>query len=196
LQPEQWHRVESLYHCAADMDQADRAAFLAHSCAGDESLRREVESLLAHDAAADNFIESPALEVAGRQFAHDLTQPGDYVSFDTETRSIGPYFLVEQIGKGGMGEVWLARQNYPIRRSVALKLIRAGIDTREIVTRFESERQALALMDHPAVAKVFDGGSTLSGRPFFVMEYVPGVPITEWCDEHKLSVRERLELFI
>ncbi len=109
---------------------------------------------------------------------------------------IGPYHLLERIGEGGMGEVWLAEQKYPVRRRVALKLIKAGMDTREVVARFESERQALALMDHPAIAKVFDAGSTPQGRPYFAMEYVAGIPITSYCDKHTLSTRERLELFV
>ena len=109
---------------------------------------------------------------------------------------IGPYRLLELIGQGGMGEVWLAEQTHPLRRRVALKLIKVGMDTRDVVARFESERQALALMDHPAIAKIFDAGSTPDGRPFFVMEYVPGMSITAYCDKHKLTTRQRLDLFI
>jgi serine/threonine protein kinase/Tfp pilus assembly protein PilF len=110
--------------------------------------------------------------------------------------SIGRYHLLQKIGEGGMGEVWLAEQKQPVRRRVALKVIKAGMDTREVVARFESERQALALMDHPAIAKVYDAGSTPLRRPYFVMEYVAGLPVTEYCDTHKLTTRERLELFI
>jgi eukaryotic-like serine/threonine-protein kinase len=109
---------------------------------------------------------------------------------------IGRYHLLRKIGEGGMGEVWLAEQKEPVRRRVALKLIKAGMDTREVVARFESERQALALMDHPAIAKVLDAGSTPQGAPYFVMEYVAGVPITSYCDNHRLNTRERLELFM
>src|SRR4051812_20299036 len=109
---------------------------------------------------------------------------------------IGPYRLLRCVGHGGMGEVWLADQQHPVRRSVALKLIKVGMNTREIVARFESERQALALMDHPAIAKVFDAGATGEGLPYFVMEYVAGVPITQYCDDHRLSIRERLQLFV
>src|ERR1035438_6001110 len=109
---------------------------------------------------------------------------------------IGSYRLLQLIGQGGMGEVWLAEQKQPVRRRVAIKLIKAGMDTREVVARFESERQALALMDHPAIAKVFDAGSTPQGRPYFVMEYVTGMPITDYCDKHKLTMRQRLELFM
>ena len=109
---------------------------------------------------------------------------------------IGPYQLLELIGEGGMGQVWLAEQKQPVRRRVAIKLIKAGMDTREVVARFASERQALALMDHPAIAKVFDAGSTADGRPYFVMEYVAGIPITTYCDRHRLTVRQRMELFV
>jgi non-specific serine/threonine protein kinase/serine/threonine-protein kinase len=133
-------------------------------------------------------------------------QDSDETSFDA-TRSqvpgrsvpgqvIGPYTLFELIGEGGMGEVWLAEQKKPVRRRVAIKLIKAGMDTQEVVARFESERQALALMDHPNIAKVFDAGSTPDGRPYFVMEYVAGLPITVYCDKHKLTTKQRLELFV
>jgi non-specific serine/threonine protein kinase/serine/threonine-protein kinase len=113
-----------------------------------------------------------------------------------EGAMIGSYRLLQLIGHGGMGEVWLAEQKHPVRRRVAIKLIKVGMDTREVVARFESERQALALMDHPAIAKVFDAGSTPLGRPYFVMEYVSGTAITEYCDKHQLTVNQRLELFI
>src|ERR1700692_1131874 len=109
---------------------------------------------------------------------------------------IGPYHLLQLIGEGGMGQVWLAEQKQPVRRRVAVKLIKVGMDTREVIARFESERQALALMDHPAIAKVFDAGSTAEGRPYFVMEYVAGMPITDYCDRHKLTTIQRLKLFI
>jgi len=133
--------------------------------------------------------------------------PGDDPTLLYSTRTIGPneavpgavvgaYHLLQQIGYGGMGEVWLAEQKQPVRRRVAVKLIKAGMDTREVIVRFESERQALAMMDHPAIAKVFDAGSTPQGRPYFVMEYVVGMPITLFCDKHKLTTRQRLELFV
>jgi eukaryotic-like serine/threonine-protein kinase len=115
---------------------------------------------------------------------------------ETSGIAIGHYRLLQKIGEGGMGEVWLAEQREPVRRRVALKLVKAGMDTREVIGRFESERQALALMEHPAIAKVYDAGSTPQGAPYFVMEYVAGVPITEYCDSHRLNITERLELFM
>src|SRR6202453_3222217 len=141
---------------------------------------------------------------AGRPSAGNTDSAPDQDAFETgslpeQTASssvIGPYRLLELIGEGGMGQVWLAEQKQPVRRRVAVKLIKAGMDTREVIARFESERQALALMDHPAIAKVFDGGSTPEGRPYFVMEFVAGLPITDYCDRHKLTMRQRLELFI
>src|ERR1700693_82151 len=109
---------------------------------------------------------------------------------------IGPYKLMEQIGEGGFGLVFVAEQQYPVRRKVALKVIKPGMDTRDVIARFEAERQALALMDHPNIARIFDAGTTGSGRPYFVMEFVPGVAITEFCDRNHLTPRERLELFV
>jgi eukaryotic-like serine/threonine-protein kinase len=131
---------------------------------------------------------------------HDLSvtsgiPPGD-VDLSSAGSLIGPYQLIQLIGAGGMGQVWLAEQKQPVLRRVAVKLIKAGMDTREVIARFDSERQALAVMDHPAIAKVFDAGSTPEGRPYFVMEYVAGPPITTYCDEHKLTIRQRLELFM
>ncbi|HKQ61938.1 MAG TPA: serine/threonine-protein kinase [Candidatus Polarisedimenticolaceae bacterium] len=126
----------------------------------------------------------------------ELSPPAAAPTPEDESQRIGPYRLLEKLGEGGMGEVWLAEQSEPVRRRVALKVIKRGMDTERVVARFEAERQALALMDHPAVAKVFDAGSTPRGRPYFAMEYVHGVPITEHCDRHRLTTRERLDLFV
>ena len=141
-----------------------------------------------HDHPSSDLPVSPEIET---QFV-----TGTVGSSAAAGTVIGSYHLLQPIGQGGMGEVWMADQKQPVRRRVALKLIKAGMDTREVVARFESERQALALMDHPAIAKVFDAGSTPQGRPYFVMEYVSGMPITAYCDKHKLSTRHRLELFL
>src|ERR1051326_201403 len=115
---------------------------------------------------------------------------------DPAPREIGPYHLVRMIGRGGMGEVWLAEQSKPVQRWVALKLIKGGMATSDFVARFDSERQALARMNHPAIARVFDGGSTPDGHPYFAMEYVDGVPVTTYCDRKRLTLRGRLDLFI
>ncbi len=176
--------AERLCDAALDLTPAERKAFLDRACNDDPELRQDVEALLAEDAEAGSFLEPPTLQ--------DLTID----SVSTPRTVIGPYQLLELIGEGGMGEVWVAEQKQPVRRRVAIKLIKAGMDTREVVARFQSERQALALMDHPAIAKVFDAGSTSEGRPYFVMEYVAGVPITSYCDKHRLTVRQRMELFI
>jgi len=175
--------AEQLFEAALDLDPADRAAFLDRECSANAELRQEVEALLAADADAGSFLEHPT------EALRDTRGAASEVI-------IGFYHLLKRIGEGGMGEVWLAEQTQPVRRRVAVKLIKAGMDTREVVGRFESERQALALMDHPAIAKVFDAGSTPEGRPYFVMEYVAGMPITAYCDKHKLTVRQRMELFI
>jgi serine/threonine protein kinase len=178
MDAERWRRIEDLYHLALEREE-QRPAFLEQACGGDESLRQEVESLLSNDGP-DEVLDRPA--------AHLLVE--------TTGTVVGHYRLLQRIGEGGMGEVWLAEQREPVRRRVALKLVKAGMNTREVMARFESERQALALMDHTGIAKVFDAGATPQGAPYFAMEYVAGVSITEYCDNHKLSTRERLELFM
>jgi eukaryotic-like serine/threonine-protein kinase len=180
-------QVEQLYHAAYE----DRGALAA----ADPELRREVESLLADDGT-----ELPVLTfgLAGEDIdAGDLWgEPGSAADARKPNTVIGRYRLLRKIGEGGMGEVWLAEQQEPVRRQIALKVIRAGSESREVVARFQSERQALAMMNHPAIARVFDAGSTPDGTPFLAMEYTPGIPITSYCDKNRLSVRQRLELFI
>src|SRR5262245_45988004 len=133
--------------------------------------------------------------------ARGLWLSGRWLSFASsvvpkQPTKVGPYKILEPLGEGGMGIVYLAEQERPIRRRVALKVIKIGMDTREVVARFEAERQALALMDHPGIAQVYDAGAQADGRPYFAMEYVAGIPITEYCDKHCLSTRERLALFV
>ncbi len=168
-------------------DPADRAAYLDRACAADLGLRRQVEELLAAHAA-DNPLDRPPADL-GRTGAYEppAERPG---------ASVGPYKLLQEIGEGGMGTVFMAEQTDPVRRKVALKIIKPGMDSRQVVARFEAERQALSMMDHPNIARVLDAGTTASGRPFFVMELVHGVPITEFCDANKLTPRQRLELFV
>ena len=192
---EHWRRIEKIFHRATELPFRDRADYIESECAGDDDLRSQVEQLLANDQPDGDVIEAAIADAVDQLPATQENEniPGQRNTIDP--RSIGAYRLLQKIGEGGLGEVWLVEQKRPVRRRVALKLIKAGMDTREVILRFESERQALALMDHPAIAKVFDGGSTPEGRPYFVMEYVPGIPITEYCDKHKLGIEKRLELF-
>ncbi len=170
-------RLGDLFQDALNEPSDRRREFVRAACPDDITLAEEVEALLAaHDDMASLQPIVPQIEI--------------------QHRRVGPYRLIQRLGEGGMGEVWLAEQTHPIRRRAALKLIRAGMATREVVARFESERQALAMMDHPAVARVFDAGSTEEGYPYFLMEYVPGVPISTHCDTHRLPVPDRLRLFI
>jgi eukaryotic-like serine/threonine-protein kinase len=191
---ERWQRVKELLHQAMQMAPERRARFLDDACAAEPGLRPEVESLLAADAnVPDDFLQAAPMASA-------LTGQSDR-NLDGSDLASGQIFalhfrLLNQLGEGGMGQVWLAEQTFPVRRQVALKLIKAGMYDAAVVQRFASERQSLAIMDHPAIAKVFDAGATPQGQPYFVMEYVPGLPITEYCDQKKLSIRERLQLFI
>jgi tetratricopeptide (TPR) repeat protein/serine/threonine protein kinase len=165
----------------------ERRAYLDEACRGNEALRRGVEALLEVHERAGSFLESVAPKSVATVEELVSERPGSV---------IGPYKLLEQIGEGGFGVVFMAEQTQPIRRKVALKVLKPGMDTRQVVARFEAERQALALMDHPNIAHVFDGGETASGRPYFVMELVKGIPITDFCDQNRLSVRERLDLLV
>jgi WD40 repeat protein/serine/threonine protein kinase/Flp pilus assembly protein TadD len=166
----------------------ERAAFLDQACGSDASLRSQIEALLAEHEQLGSYLEAP---VAAGQRTLDEAPAGE-----APGTVIGPYKLLEQIGEGGMGTVWMAQQTEPVKRLVAVKLIKAGMDSRSVIARFEAERQALALMDHLNIARVLDAGTTAAGRPYFVMDLVKGVPITRYCDEHRLTPRQRLELFI
>lgn len=157
------------------------------ACAEDAELRSYVHGLLEEHASAGQLATHAVQSVAARVAPAVAECPGTL---------IGPYKLLEQIGEGGMGVVYMAEQTEPVTRKVALKIIRLGMDTRQVVARFEAERQALAMMEHPHIARVLDAGSTESGRPFFVMELVRGVPIIEYCEKNKLGTRDRLQLFI
>ena len=180
-------RVEQIFGDAlAKADATSRNAYLDEACHDDPQLRARMEELLAAHSAAGSFLKLPG--------GDQITSP--YVPVSEGPRSkIGRYKLLEQIGEGGFGVVFMAEQEEPVRRLVALKIIKLGMDTRQVVARFEAERQALALMDHPSVAKVLDGGATETGRPYFVMELVKGVPITEYCDKNNLPISARLDLF-
>jgi serine/threonine protein kinase len=172
----------------------DRLRFLDAACAGDPALRARVDGLLRAGAAAGSFLEHPVDQ--GVTCVH-VAAPGDQPGAAPVGPGtiIGPYKLVEEIGEGGMGTVYLAQQTEPVRRLVAVKLVKPGMDSKSVLARFDAERQALALMDHPNIAKVLDAGATPDGRPYFVMELVKGTPITSYCDERRLGVRDRLALF-
>jgi serine/threonine protein kinase/tetratricopeptide (TPR) repeat protein len=179
---------KSIFLHAAGLDSpAARAAYLDEACGHDPAIRARIEALLAaHDRLGGNAPPSTiGLEPSAAVLP--VPEPG---------AAIGPYKLVQQIGEGGMGIVWMAQQTEPVKRVVAVKLIKAGMDSRQVIARFEAERQALALMDHPNIAPVLDAGTTDAGRPYFVMDLVKGVPITKYCDEHHLTPRQRLELFL
>jgi serine/threonine protein kinase/Tfp pilus assembly protein PilF len=174
---------------ALQLPRDKRAAYLEIACAGQGELRQKVEALLVgYDQAGDFLEHSPVKTVFESRLGGATSEkPGD---------RIGRYGLLQQIGEGGFGVVFMAEQEEPVRRRVALKIIKPGMDTKSVITRFEAERQALALMDHPNIAKIFDAGATESGRPYFVMELVRGIKITDYCDHHSLTIKERLELFV
>ena len=174
---------DEIFAALVELPASGRAAHLERVCANDPAQKARIEALLRGFEASDGFLETPAFE---RPRVAAETMPGDL---------IGRYRLIRRIGSGGCGIVYLAEQEEPVRRQVALKVIKLGLDTKQVVARFEAERQALAMMDHPGIARVFDAGTTQTGSPFFVMEFVDGLPITKFCDTHSLSTRARLEVF-
>ncbi|MBI2948352.1 MAG: serine/threonine protein kinase, partial [Verrucomicrobia bacterium] len=179
-------KAEALFDEVLKFKPEERAAFLAGACGNDLELRRRVEELLQADLEAGDFL--PSEPAGARTMVVPVTEaPGT---------CIDRYKLLEKLGEGGFGAVYVAEQREPVKRRVALKIIKLGMDTKQVVARFEAERQALALMDHPNIAKVLDAGATDTGRPYFVMELVRGIPITKYCEENHLSTEERLKLFI
>jgi serine/threonine protein kinase len=193
--------LEAIFFAALEKGSPqERAAYLEAACAGDSDLRRRVEKMLAAQVQAGSFLERPASDLpasscGGAGGPQEVNATANQQPFERPGAVIGPYKLLEQIGEGGFGVVFMAEQTEPIRRKVALKVLKPGMDTRQVIARFEAERQALALMEHPNIAKVHDAGATAGGRPFFVMELVRGVPITEYCDQVRMPPRQRLELF-
>jgi serine/threonine protein kinase/Flp pilus assembly protein TadD len=183
-----FERIRQIFLRIAEQPPARWEALLDEACGGDADLRRQAAALLQAHARAGGILDR---DQEGR------AQTGTYEPSTPRAGTvIGPYKLLQQIGEGGMGTVFMAEQTEPVQRKVALKIIKPGMDSRQVIARFEAERQALALMDHPSVAKVLDAGTTDAGRPYFVMELVKGVPITQYCDEHHLTPRQRLELFV
>src|ERR1043166_2886394 len=167
-----------------------RAAYLQGACGRDVTLRRKVDELLKEHFSNDSLLAGPAVK------GEEPTRKLDGTAEAVPAPMLGRYKMLEKIGEGGFGEVWMAEQREPVKRRVALKIIKLGMDSRQIVARFEAERQALAMMDHANIARIFDAGVTDAGRPYFVMELVRGIKITEYCDQNQLPTQERLRLFI
>ncbi|MHC5005374.1 MAG: serine/threonine-protein kinase, partial [Planctomycetota bacterium] len=178
-----WERVRELARLVAGLDEGERRRVLDRECRDDPELRELVERALAERMTRGSTRWPENVDF----FANEPVE---------RPERIGPYRIIDTIAHGGFGVVYLAEQLEPLQRTVALKMILLGMDTRAVVARFEIERQALALMDHPNIAQVYDAGSTPEGRPYFAMEYVPGVPITEYCDRNRLSIDQRLALFL
>jgi serine/threonine-protein kinase len=181
------NNVREIFVAALKLAPEQWQAYLDEACGQDEGLRQRVQNLLSAHQQAGSFLQ-PAADGLMLTTAEPVT--------DRPGMAIGPYKLMEQIGEGGMGLVFVAEQQQPVHRRVALKIIKPGMDSQQVIARFEAERQALALMDHQNIAKVYEAGTTPSGRPYFVMELVHGVPITTYCDANQLTPRQRLELFV
>jgi serine/threonine protein kinase len=191
--PSPQERETALFALAVEKPAAERAAFLHAVCGADNALRQRLEALLAAHVQPDAVLEEGVTTPAPiATIKLDLAEAPD----EAVGQTLGRYKLREKLGEGGCGTVYVAEQTEPVRRRVALKVIKLGMDTREVIARFEAERQALAMMDHPNIAKVLDAGTTEGGRPYFVMELVRGIRITDYCDQANLSTKERLDLFI
>ena len=186
----QKRRVLDMFMRAEDVPENEITDFLDQECGQDVELRQKVEKLLSARNGPKNFL--PDKTIPSPIDDAELRNSSD----EELGKSIGPYKLQQKIGEGGFGVVFMATQSQPVRRQVALKIIKPGMDSRQVIARFESERQALAMMDHPNIARVFDAGQTENDRPYFVMELVKGVPITEFCDKNNFDTTERLELFM
>ena len=183
---EAYRRLQKIFLHASALAKSERATYLDSACGDEPAIRAEIEAMLAAESQVGTVLESPAVSPSPTRSSP--VAEGD-------PRVIGPYRLQKRLGSGGMGVVYLAEQTEPVRRQVALKLIKIGMDTEQVVARFEMERQALAMMEHRGIARVLDAGATDDGRPYFVMEVVRGTPITTYCDKKRLSPDQRLELF-
>ncbi len=186
---ERWKQIEALFEQTLELPETERGKFLEKRCNGDEELRREVESLLQSHARAGTFIDKRSLFLSDEE--------GEATGAAAAAGElIGPYRVLREIGRGGMGTVYLAeRADQQYEKQVAIKLIKPGMDTDAVLRHFRNERQILASFDHPNIARLFDGGTTEDGLPYFVMEYVEGLPINEYCTNHELSLVDRLKLF-
>ena len=195
---------ETIFDAARNLaSPTARQVFLDQACAGDPELRARIEGLLAAEGEAEKFFNEVApLVLTASALKEGTSTTGAPAAIaeigitEVPGTRIGRYKLLQRIGEGGGGVVYMAEQEEPVRRRVALKIIKLGMDTRSVIARFEAERQALALMDHPNIARVLDAGATDTGRPYFVMELVRGVKLTEYCDKNHLDTRQRLDLFV
>src|SRR5437762_3303638 len=204
MTPERWQEVKAMLATVLERPSAERVPFLNHACNNDEALRAEVESLMAHQEAGDSVIESAQISEkislaqaieAGFQHLSIIDEETDQAAVTGISR-VGPYKILHELGRGGVGSVYLAeRDDEQYRQHVAIKLIRRGMDTDFILGRFRNERQILAALDHPNVAHLLDGGTTDNDRPYLVMEYVEGEPIDCYCNRNALNIEERLHLF-
>ncbi|MEZ6121423.1 MAG: serine/threonine-protein kinase [Pirellulaceae bacterium] len=183
------NRIESIFLEAVALQGKTRSEFVKKACNGNRQIRLEVERLLRADDDADSLLDRPIHGELGSEFDSKRTAE------PMEGSHVGPFKLLQKIGEGGFGVVYMAEQTMPVRRKVALKIVKLGMNSKEVVARFEAERQAMAMMDHPNIAKVLDAGTTDSGRPYFAMELVKGVSITDFCDENNLPMNQRLRLF-
>ncbi|HEY5080259.1 MAG TPA: serine/threonine-protein kinase, partial [Opitutaceae bacterium] len=201
------HGEEELFDQARELEDSERRrAFLDRACRGDPALRARIDELLEAEAEAEQFFAEGSIAMslpgsapsASASWSSSTASGEAAATHDEESvgTRIGRYKLVQKIGEGGCGVVYLAEQEEPVRRRVALKIIKLGMETKSVIARFEAERQALAMMDHPNIARVFDAGATDNGSPYFVMELVRGVRITKYCDKNRLNIRQRLDLFI
>jgi eukaryotic-like serine/threonine-protein kinase len=188
MTPERWQQIKAIVSNALERELGRRAQFLAQACGGDAALRAEVDSLLAHEQPAEDFIEQPAFELPTTLTTQGGGRP-------EAAQRIGPYKLLRELGRGGMGAVWLAARDDEFRKQVAIKLIKRGMDSDFILRRFRTERQILASLDHPHIARLLDGGTTEDGSPYLVMEYAEGQPLGDYCDSRRLTTPERLRLF-
>jgi serine/threonine protein kinase len=199
MSSERWETIQRVFLRALKVSEPERGSYLDGACGNDPAARQEVEALLrASEEARSRFLHAPSPDAEG--LGSSSTTMPERGGSDADTpplpEAVGPYRLLGVLGEGGMGIVYLAEQLRPVERRVALKVIRLGMDSREVVARFETERQALALLNHPHIAKVHDAGATADGRPYFVMEHVEGLPLTEYCSRERLSIPMRLGLFI
>lgn len=190
MTPQRWAQIRQVFDGALERPAKDRAAYLRVLCARDDELRREVETLLRSHEESDDFLETPAAHLS------QITSREDDVGEYPQGYRVGPYQFERRIGRGGMGAVWLAtRFDREYKKQVAIKMVKRGMDSQEILRRFRTERQVLANLDHPNIARLIDGGSTPDGLPYLVMEYVEGTPIDEYCEQRKIPISERLHLF-